>query len=223
MQINTLDKKTNTKEWQIIPLSTDAQININFFSSTQIVTENEVKIFKDKQIDRVENSNERQMNHEENSTPNSFLSSIFFANSDYKSHSSIKNLVNNKSEINSISLEKPIKFEVVNSNINVNINIYAFIRDSEPYLRIKNSLLRIRISASKEIKDSIINLNIKLITYNAYIHNSNLLNQINESFNISILPELEVCSNSVSVNHSVSIGPLDKDIVFFLNCRGIEI
>ena len=223
MQINTLDKKTNTKEWQIIPLSTDAQININFFSSTQIVTENEVKIFNDKQIDRVENSNERQMNHEENSTPNSFLSSIFSANAGYTSHSTIKNLVNNKSEINSISLEKPIKFEVVNSNINVNINIYAFIRDSEPYLRIKNSLLRIRISASKEIKDSIINLNIKLITYNAYIHNNNLLNQINESFDISILPELEVCSNSVSVNHSVSIGPLDKDIVFFLNCRGIEI
>ena len=110
-------------------------------------------------------------------------------------------------------------------------------------------MLKIRISASKEIKNSIVNLNIKLITldtissstndydffeninnvdkktnqYNAYFSNSNLLNQINESFNISILPELEVCSNSVSVNHSVSIGPLDKDIVFFLNCRGIEI
>jgi len=215
MQINTLDKKTNTKEWQIIPLSRDVQINIPFFDYTQIMTEKGVQISNDKQIDRFD--------REENPAPNSFLSSIFFANSDYKSHSSIKNLVNNKSEINSISLEKPIKFEVVNSNINVNINIYAFIRDSEPYLRIKNSLLRIRISASKEIKDSIINLNIKLITYNAYIHNSNLLNQINESFNISILPELEVCSNSVSVNHSVSIGPLDKDIVFFLNCRGIEI
>ena len=76
MQINTLDKKINKKEWQIIPLSTDAQININFFSSTQIVTENEVKIFKDKQIDRVENSNERQMNHEENSRKNRALSTL---------------------------------------------------------------------------------------------------------------------------------------------------
>lgn len=215
MQINTLDKKINKKEWQIIPLSRDAQINIPFFDYTQIMTEKGVQISNDKQIDRFD--------REENPAPNYFLSSIFSANAGYTSHSTIKNLVNNKSEESSISLDKPIKFEVVNSNIDVSINIYAFIRDTEQYLRIKNSLLKIRISASREIKDSIVNLNIKLITNNAYIHNNNLLNQINESFDISILPELEVCSNSVSVNHSVSIGPLDKDIVFFLNCRGIEI
>ncbi|HQG58119.1 MAG TPA: SufD family Fe-S cluster assembly protein [Candidatus Dojkabacteria bacterium] len=209
MQINTLDKKINKKEWQIIPLSRDAQINIPFFDYMQIMTEKGVQISNDKQIDRFD--------REENPAPNYFLSSIFSANAGYTSHSTIINQLSN------ISLDKPIKFEVVNSNIDVSINIYAFIRDTEQYLRIKNSLLKIRISASREIKDSIVNLNIKLITNNAYIHNNNLLNQINESFDISILPELEVCSNSVSVNHSVSIGPLDKDIVFFLNCRGIEI
>lgn len=215
MQINTLDKKINKKEWQIIPLSRDAQINIPFFDYMQIMTEKGVQISNDKQIDRFD--------REENPAPNYFLSSIFSANAGYTSHSTIKNLVNNKSEESSISLDKPIKFEVVNSNIDVSINIYAFIRDTEQYLRIKNSLLKIRISASREIKDSIVNLNIKLITNNAYFSNSNLLNQANESFDISILPELEVCSNSVSVNHSVSIGPLDKDIIFFLNCRGIVV
>jgi len=240
MQINTLDRKINSKEWVILQISKDSVINIPIFGTNNFKnTTNNKSCFNNNNYNYL--SYHKESNDKQTST---LLSSIVSGNT---LDSIDTDNIDTNIKINDV-LRKPLKIEITNSGIKVKINIIGFIRNQNEYRELSKERIRIRISAGKEIENSEIQLDVKIITHDIVSSPSvdsnesvfsNIFEQseqyitgkakttiyetFDKNFDISVMPELEVCSNNVTVNHSVSIGPLDKDILFFLNCRGIKV
>lgn len=108
----------------------------------------------------------------------------------------------NFSDINDTESEYIVK--VMKSGIKSDINFFYFV--NRP-IRLEK---KVSLIVEEGIVDAEVYLNMKAIILNDDIH-------------VDFKPVLEIESNSVNVDHSVSIGYLDKELAWFLESRGIGV
>jgi hypothetical protein len=99
-------------------------------------------------------------------------------------------------------LENEYVIEICKSDIKADVNFFYFI-DKPLKLEKKVSLV-----VKEGIENAEVFLNMKAII-------------LKDEIDVDFKPILEIESNSVNVDHSVSIGYLDKDLAWFLESRGI--
>lgn len=125
-----------------------------------------------------------------------------------------------------------------NSNINIELNnnskiIYNYSLVSNKDSIINYNLKHISDNSYSEINNNGINLNTNKLFFNVDgIINKNLHNincsQNNKIINYNngnskIIPNLIIDSNDIIANHSAYIGNFDKDLVFYMQSRGLTI
>ena len=108
---------------------------------------------------------------------------------------------------------------------------YSFINDNNCKLEINNNILQNNIDSVIRVRGvSEKNANV-IIDSNGYVKKDTKNNNFNEDLrglllndsDIKINPNMYIDSNDVVANHNSTIGSINKDYLFYLNSKGIEI